>query len=108
MWKRKLWKRKQTRKRLTLYGAGSGSKNILLLPHPWITHNEIIESIAITARKTIIAVVTKSLKHFGQGDLRNEINWRFCSAFNDFIVCVIAALNIFLGHTSFVFVRRKF
>jgi len=29
------WKRKQTRKRLTLYGAGSGSKNILLFPHPW-------------------------------------------------------------------------
>jgi len=36
MWKRKmeaveavkfLWKRKQTRKRLTLYGDGSGSKN---------------------------------------------------------------------------------
>jgi len=35
LWKRKYfeersWKRKQTRKRLTLYGA----KNILLLPHP--------------------------------------------------------------------------
>jgi len=29
------WKQKQTRKRLTLCGAGSGSKNILPLPHPW-------------------------------------------------------------------------
>jgi len=29
-----LWKRKQTRKRLTLYRAGSLSKNFLLLPHP--------------------------------------------------------------------------
>jgi len=28
------WKRKQTQKRLTLYGAGSGRKNILLLLHP--------------------------------------------------------------------------
>jgi len=28
------WKRKQTRNRLTLYGAGSGSKYILVLPHP--------------------------------------------------------------------------
>jgi len=50
MWKRKLeaikflWKQKhfeerswkQTRKRLTFYGAGSGSKNILLLPHSWL------------------------------------------------------------------------
>jgi len=39
-WKRKHfeergWKRKQTRKRPTLYGAGSKSKNILLLPHSW-------------------------------------------------------------------------
>jgi len=39
LWKRKhfgerSWKWKQTRKRLTLYGAGSGSKNIPLLPHP--------------------------------------------------------------------------
>jgi len=40
MWKQKLeavkflWKPKQTRKRLILYGAGSGSKNNLLLLHP--------------------------------------------------------------------------
>jgi len=38
LWKRKHfeernWKQKQTRKWLTLYGAGSGRKNILLLPH---------------------------------------------------------------------------
>jgi len=40
LWKRKhyeerSWNRQQTRKRLTLYGAGSRSKNILLLPHPY-------------------------------------------------------------------------
>jgi len=43
MWKHfeeRSWKRKQTRQRfiLTLYGAGSGSKNILLLPHSWFQH----------------------------------------------------------------------
>jgi len=41
LWKRKRieersWKRKQTQKRLTLYGAGSRAKNILLLLHPRI------------------------------------------------------------------------
>jgi len=39
LWKRKhfeerSWKRKQTRKRLSLNGAASGGKYILLLPHP--------------------------------------------------------------------------
>jgi len=41
LWKRKhfeerSWKRKQTRKRLILYRAGSERKNILLLPNPWL------------------------------------------------------------------------
>jgi len=41
LWKQKhveerSWKRKQTRNRLTLYGAGIGSKNILLLSHPYL------------------------------------------------------------------------
>jgi len=39
LWKRKhfeerSWKRKKTRKRLTIYGAGSGRKKYSMLPHP--------------------------------------------------------------------------